>query len=45
MIVWNGFDIIVLIILLVLLIIIGFLYLLEFMQNKIDKLFERRNKK
>lgn len=45
MIIWDGFDILCLIILVIGGIILGFAWLWDTIQNKIDKYFEKRENK
>ena len=45
MIVWNGFDIICLVVVLISIILFMLIWLWNFIQSKIDKYFEKRNEK
>lgn len=45
MIIWNGFDVICLVLVLISIILLGLIWLWNIIQSKIDKYFEKRNEK
>ena len=45
MIIWNGFDVICLVLVLISIILFSLIWLWSIIQSKIDKYFEKRNEK